>query len=53
MIVLFKHIASESRPAVRPRANLAGRGVGSRFAPRPPALGSDEGRINFFLPVFS
>ena len=31
--------SSESRPAVRPRANHAGHGVGWRFTPRLTALG--------------
>ena len=37
-------VASESRPAVRPRENQAGRGVWWRFAPRLTALGFDGSR---------
>ena len=44
MIVAFECVASESRPAVRPRARCGGRGVWWRFAPRLTALGLDGSR---------
>jgi len=39
MMVVFESGASESRPAVRPRANHVGHGVWWRFIPRLTALG--------------
>ena len=41
MMVAIESGASESRPAVRPRARCGGRGVCWRFAPRLTALGLD------------
>jgi len=42
MILAFECVANESRPAVRPRAHHAGRGVWWWFTPRLTALGLDK-----------
>ena len=44
VIPVLECSARESRPAVRPRANHAGRRILWRFAPRLTALGLDGGR---------
>jgi hypothetical protein len=41
LILALKCMANESRPAVRPRAKHAGRGIVWLFAPRLTALGLD------------
>ena len=44
LILALECTATVSRPAVRPRANHAGRSIVWRFAPRLTALGLDEQR---------